>query len=240
MDGSGRLSSPLLSPPRKLSRHSLADGVRESLVQAVLDGQYAPGDRVIEANVARDLDVSRGPIREAFHELAELGLLVLTPHRGARVTALTAQDAHEIYSLMVITERLAFRLVKRRMSESLLAELREALRAMRAAAGRGDILGVARADLQFTDTLFQHTAHRRLQRIWQGLKFQSYLLVRDYASRVYPSLPAVVEHHTKIVHLLENARWDQLLAYLEENGDRIEVRLLESPDVIHAPGGSPP
>ncbi|HKV43312.1 MAG TPA: FCD domain-containing protein [bacterium] len=156
------------------------------------------------------------------------------------MTALTAQDAHEIYSLMVITERLAFRLVKRRMSESLLAELREALRAMRAAAGRGDILGVARADLQFTDTLFQHTAHRRLQRIWQGLKFQSYLLVRDYASRVYPSLPAVVEHHTKIVHLLENARWDQLLAYLEENGDRIEVRLLESPDVIHAPGGSPP
>ena len=223
------------STSRKLLRHSLADGVREALVQAVLDGQFAPGDRLIEANIARDLDVSRGPIREAFRELSELGLLVLTPHRGARVAVLAERDAHEIYSLMVIIERLAFRLVQRRLSEALLADLRETLRVMRTAAARADVLGVARADLQFTDVVFRHVAHRRLQRFWHSLKYQSYLLVRDYANRVYPSLPAVVEHHTKIVHLLENAGWDELLAYLVENGERIEARLLESSDTVGIP-----
>jgi len=148
---------------------------------------------------------------------------------------LAERDAHEIYSLMVIIERLAFRLVQRRLSEALLADLRETLRVMRTAAARADVLGVARADLQFTDVVFRHVAHRRLQRFWHSLKYQSYLLVRDYANRVYPSLPAVVEHHTKIVHLLENAGWDELLAYLVENGERIEARLLESSDTVGIP-----
>lgn len=232
--------STLRLSPRKVSRHSLADNVREAFVEAVLDGHFVPGDRLIEASLARDLDVSRGPIREAFRELSELGLLVLTPHRGARVAVLNERDAYEIYSIMAIIERLAFQLAKRRLPEGLLADLREALTVMRAAAERADFLGVARADLQFTDAVFQHAEHRRLQRCWHGLKYQSYLLVRDYASRVYPSLPAVVEHHTRIVDLLENARWDQLLAYLEENSDRIERRLLAPSQIEHIPTGFMP
>jgi len=212
---------------RRLSRRSLVDGVRDSVIDAVLTGRLVPGDRVVEASVARDLGVSRGPVREAFRELAEQGLLVLAPHRGVTVTVLTERDAYEIYSVLMFTERLALRLVKQQLSDALLGRFKEALLAMQAAAERDDAAGVAHADLAFNDALYAFAGHRRLQRVWQGLKLQCYLLVREYANRTYASLPAIVRHHATIADLLEHARWDDLRAYLESNADRVDARLLE-------------
>lgn len=210
----------------KISRRSLADDVREALTDAILTGRFANGDRVVEEEIAKEFDVSRGPVRDAFRQLAYQGLLVLIPHRGARVATLTERDAHEVYSLMAITERLACRLVKGRLTVEALTELKDAVEKMRQAARQKDLLGVARGDLQFTDALFSHAGHRRLQALWQGLKFQSYLLVRTYAHRVYPSLPAIVAHHEKLVGLLENASREQFEEYLMEHAEQIEVRLL--------------
>jgi DNA-binding GntR family transcriptional regulator len=221
--------------PKLLSRRSLVDGVRESLIDAILTGRLAPGDRVIEANVARDLGVSRGPVREAFRQLAEQGLLVLVPHRGAAVATLTERDAYEIYSLLVFTERLALRFIKRRLSDAPRDGLRRALDAMQEAAARGDASAVARADLAFNDALYECAGHRRLQQLWTGLKYQSFLLVWSYASRAYPSLTAIVEHHARIVNLLEHARWDELLGYLEANADRVELQLLDFSTIATTP-----
>ena len=230
MGAAGRLNSSLAEISRHFSRRLLVDEVRDALVETILAGKFAPGERIIEANVARDLGVSRGPVREAFRELAEQGLLVLSPHRGARVSALANEDAYEVYSLMVITEHLALRLLKRRLTPEFLAELGDAVDAMRGAAEREDVLGVARADLRFNDALFRQVGHGRLRHLWQGLKFQSYLLVRDYATLAYPSLSAMVAHHAAIVDLIELARWDELFAYLNDNDDRIEARFLEFAD----------
>lgn len=232
------LNSALAEASRPLSRRLFVDDVRDALVEAILTGKFAPGERIVEANVARDLDVSRGPVREAFRQLAEQGLLVLSAHRGARVSALAGADAFEVYSLMAVTEHLALRLLKRRLSASLLGELRTAVDSMGMAAEQQDILGVARADLQFSNALFRHVAHGRLRHLWQRLKFQSYLLVRDYATVVYPSLTAMVKHHAKMVDLLETADWDQLFVYLHDNDQRIEAHFRESADA--APGSPPP
>lgn len=225
------LNSARTQVSRRFSRRLLVDEVRDALIEDILGGKFAPGERIVEANVARDLDVSRGPVREAFRELAEQGLVVLSPHRGAHVSALANEDAYEVYSLMVITEHLALRLLKRRLTPPLLAELKDAVQAMRDAAERQDVLGVARADLQFNDALFRHVAHGRLRHQWQGLKFQSYLLVRDYAALAYPSLSAMVAHHARIVDLLEDAHWDALFTYLHDNDARIEARFREFTDV---------
>jgi DNA-binding GntR family transcriptional regulator len=168
-------------------------------------------------------------VREAFRQLAEQGLLVLVPHRGAAVAALTERDVYEIYSLLMFTERLALRFIKRRFSDEARAKLRTALDAMQDAAARGDASAVARADLEFNDALYGYSGHRRLRQLWTGLRYQSFLLVWGYASRAYPSLGAIVDHHAKIVNLLEHARWDELLSYLERNGDRVETRLLDFP-----------
>lgn len=236
--GQRSVNSALADVSRRLPHRLLGDDVRDAVVEAILAGKFAPGERLVETNVARDLDVSRGPVREAFRQLAEQGLLVLSAHRGARVSALAGADAYEVYSLMAIAEHLALRLLKRRLTPALVAELRGVVHGMRAAAEQRDVLGVARADLQFNDALFGRVGHGRLRQMWQRLKFQSYLLVRDYATLVYSSLAAMVAHHAKIVDLLETADWDKLFTYLHDNDRRIEAQFLEFSEA--APNAPPP
>lgn len=218
-----------------VSRRTLGDGVVEALTNAILEGRFAPGDRLIEAELAGELDVSRGPIRDALRDLAEQGLIHLSPHRGARVASLDARDAYEVYTLMAAAEGLALRLVKRRVSARVIDELKSALQTMRRAATRGDNSELARADLEFTDAVFRHANHHRLRRVWQNLKFQSYLLVREYVKRVYSSLSSLVDHQQRLVTLLESASLEELISYLQQNDERVE-RALRPPSEVSMDG----
>jgi DNA-binding GntR family transcriptional regulator len=64
---------------------SLADEVAERIVQAIADGVLLPGERIIETQLADQLHVSRVPVRDALRALEKQGIVVVTPHRGARV-----------------------------------------------------------------------------------------------------------------------------------------------------------
>jgi DNA-binding GntR family transcriptional regulator len=208
-----------------LPRRTMADEVAEALRKAILEGRFAPGDRLVEVDIASELDVSRGPVRDAFRHLEEQGLVVIVPHRGARVASLDARDAYEVYTLMAAAEGLAFQLIKHNVARSVIHELRAALDEMRVAAVKDDGTELAKGDLEFTEVLFRHANHSRLQRVWDNLKFQSYLLVRGYVNLLYPSLPSVVDHHERLVLLLETGTADELSAYLREHGERRELRM---------------
>lgn len=65
--------------------------------------------------------------------------------------------------------------------------------------------------------------------------YQRFLLVWSYASRAYPSLTAIVEHHARIVNLLEHVRWDELLGHLEANADRVELQVLDVSTIAATP-----
>ncbi len=64
---------------------SLADEVVEQIVEAIANGVLPPGERLIETEIAKQLHVSRVPVRDALRALEKQGIVVVTPHRGARV-----------------------------------------------------------------------------------------------------------------------------------------------------------
>src|SRR5438445_2562576 len=92
--------------PRARSR---AEFVYESLRDAISDGRIAGGERVREEEVARNLGVSRTPVREALQRLHERGLLVLGAGRGLVVAGLSQQQVVELYSMREILEGSAAR-----------------------------------------------------------------------------------------------------------------------------------
>ncbi|MGB3389701.1 MAG: GntR family transcriptional regulator [Pseudaminobacter sp.] len=79
--------------------------VREGIFQ----GQYAPGQRLIEADLTREFGVSRGPLREALHRLAADKLLEIVPNRGAIVRRLSMREMLELFSIRIALECLAVR-----------------------------------------------------------------------------------------------------------------------------------
>ena len=92
------------------ARGGTVDRVVEGLRASILGGRYVQGQRLIEADLTRDFNVSRGPLREAFRRLSAEGLLQIVPHRGALVRQLSYREIAEIYQIRSALEPLAARL----------------------------------------------------------------------------------------------------------------------------------
>lgn len=121
------------------NRRPLAEQAADQLRRLVLDGSLAPGDRLGEVAFSARLGISRTPLREAFKILAREGLLVLEPHRGARVAPLDLTELEHTIEVMAALERLVGRLAAARICENELEVLREQQRTMRAAFDAADL-----------------------------------------------------------------------------------------------------
>lgn len=109
-----------------------------ALREAIIADMLRPGTRLSEAQVARRLSVSRTPVRQALVQLEHERLVVMVPHIGASVRAITPQDVKEIYEVRIALEVLAVKLLIRRLTAVGKAQLGEALGALRASAGSLD------------------------------------------------------------------------------------------------------
>jgi len=114
----------------RIADASLPEQVASRLSHAILTGEYLPGARLPEPEIAARFGVSRGPVREAFHLLAREGLVQFRPRRGVVVTELTLEQTHEIYEVRAILVAHACRLAAKRATPEVVARARKALGAL--------------------------------------------------------------------------------------------------------------
>ncbi|MCB0062232.1 MAG: GntR family transcriptional regulator [Caldilineaceae bacterium] len=137
------------------SAHTLSDEVTESLRTAIRDGLLSPGERLVEREVATQLNVSRVPVREAMQRLIEEGLLTKIPHRGTFVYVPTREEIEEISFLRVVLERYIAERVIERWQPHHETTLRAIVEQMRAAAAKRDLQQLYAHDYEFHLTLWQ-------------------------------------------------------------------------------------
>lgn len=99
----GSQASAASEEPRRIARLDVADELRER----ILSGVYRHGERLRQEEIAEELQTSRIPVREALRVLESEGLLIIEPHRGARVASVDRVELEQIYSLRVAVEPLA-------------------------------------------------------------------------------------------------------------------------------------
>lgn len=100
-----------------------SESLTESLVEAIVNGQIAPGSKISEPELAKHYHVSRGPLREAMMRLEGLGLIERVPHVGARVITLSPEKLVELYAVREALEGMAARLAARYISKEELLSL---------------------------------------------------------------------------------------------------------------------
>ena len=167
---------------RPLSRSVLADQVKDRLLEDILNGHHPPGSRIVETQVARELGTSQAPVREALRGLEALGVVEITPFRGARVRRPSRREIIEAYAVRSTLEALAARLAVPLMTDADLAELAGHLEAMRAAARDDDGHGVAEADARFHARIVELADNGTLEKVWRSLEPFS----RTYITLVVP------------------------------------------------------
>ena len=173
--------------PRALSRR-----IVDQLKRVIIAGELRPGDRVLETDLAEQLGVSRGPVREAFRQLEQEGLLISYPHRGTFVATVPEDEIEEVYALRAHLEGYAARRVVVERRDEALGMLGDLLEQMLDAARAGDLPGLADIDLQFHDTLLELSGYQGLHRIWRSM--DGLVRARTYATLALPGRRELIEY----------------------------------------------
>lgn len=100
-----------------------SENLTEYLIEAIVEGQISPGSKISEPELAKRLQVSRGPLREAIMRIEGLGLIERIPHVGARVIQFSSEKLLELYAVREALEGMAARLAVRNITEIEIAGL---------------------------------------------------------------------------------------------------------------------
>ncbi|WP_251977274.1 GntR family transcriptional regulator [Salinicola avicenniae] len=138
-----------------MARVPQAQRLRDLLEDAIVEGRYAPGDRLDPAALEREYACSRTPVREALQQLAASGMVRVLPKRGTFVAQLGVAELVERFEVMAVLEGMCARLAARRMSAAELEELQQANAACRACLEAGDIDGYYYENGTFHHLIYQ-------------------------------------------------------------------------------------
>ena len=198
-----------------LSRMILSDQVKDHLLQAILDGRYPPGGRIVETRVARELGTSQAPVREALRDLEALGLVETAPFRGARVRHPTADELREAFVVRSHLESLAVRLAVPLLTGAEAERLAAYLGEMRRAARADDAFAEAVADALFHGTIVEISGNATLQRVWRMLEPFS----RTYITLAAPKADRyrIADFHQPVLDAFRSRDAEAAVAALERH-----------------------
>jgi len=178
-----------------LRSHSLTTLVQRELERRILAGELAPGDKLNEEALAGQLNVSRGPVREAFRALESAGLVRTEKNRGVFVRQVSIGEADEIYEVRAGLDELIGRLLASRIQPGQLTQLRELLKKMQQAARGRSVELYYPLNVQFHDLLAEFTGNGTLLAHYRRLVNELHLYRRETLARGPDSFPISTREH---------------------------------------------
>ncbi|MGW5689866.1 GntR family transcriptional regulator [Streptomyces asiaticus] len=198
----------------------MADHIR----QKILSGEYAPGSRMVEQDLAKELDISRNTLRVALQALAFEGLLVQNQFKSTHVRMPSAQDVFEIYTLRNALEAMACRLAARRAATVGTAAIDATLEQMSAAVKAEDVSAMIDADFAFHSAVVDLAGHSRLREHYRVIHSQTRLYL-NMTSRVGYKLSYIKRIHTELADAIraQNVDLAERLggSHSTEDGERL-------------------
>lgn len=174
----------------------LRDVVFEHLRNSILNGDLAPGERLMEVQLAEQLGVSRTPVREAIRKLELEGLVVMVARKGAYVADVSVKDILDVLEVRSVLEGLGAALAAERMTDDEMEELELISYHFKRHIENNDIEGMIEKDMQFHDRIIQSTRNPKLIQIAQSLQEQVQRFRITYFSEYTKSKELLGEHQS--------------------------------------------
>lgn len=222
----------------RLRRQSLGAEAYDAIRKAILSGRLRPGQRVIEQHLARQLGVSRAPVREALHRLANEGLVETLPHRGTYVVDLSPKDMWEVYTMRAALETLAIRLVGSTLEPETAEELGSIVAAMETAAKDGRLDDLSEMDMRFHRVICEAAGHRRLLESWTEMYAHIRMFISLTGAQKMVSDGERIRYHRDVLDAMCRGEAEEAAALQREHiltvGERI-VAALKAADGLAQP-----
>ena len=210
----------------QITRNRLEDEIANALREVVVTGGIAPGERLIEADLAKKFGVSRAPLREAMKALVAQGLLVSVPRKGTFVVELSKQDIWEICTLRLALERTAAEILVDTITAEQIQELNTLIDELKIALDEGTRWKVADLDLHLHLTIVRFCGHSRLYKAMSNIadQLRSFFAAADGLIEDHQ----VTERHRTLVAALSSGNKEKAVATITEHVSHSADLLLEA------------
>ena len=223
-----------LSPLEILpGRKSLGQHVFERLKQAIIRGDLAPGDRIVEIQVAEALDISRTPVREAIHKLEREGLLKKLPKGGFTVMSLSREDIEETFGIRCVLESYAAGLAAQKHHEDELKPLEKKIGEFKTCLKKGNVDDLPRINTEFHNLLYALSRSPKLIKMINDLRDQIFRF-RKILLKIDQMPEASNEDHRKMLAAIRErdvAKVEELVKEHISKGRKTVLKAIE-----HRPG----
>ena len=230
-----RLADPALpATPQtflKLQPRTLVHQVIDALVAGASEGLILPGDRIIEADLAEQLGVSRVPVREALRVLESQGIVVNEPYKGIRLTPVTHERIDQLIEVRVALETTAaIRAIRlKRNDEPHLQELESIVHEMEVMAARNDVFGFATADTAFHRALCGYAGNDVLSDMWEMLARQMTIIFG--LSAFGKPMTEIVQEHWELVRVFRSGKVVDMKRAVSDHID-VEIHKVDLEKII--------
>lgn len=225
-NGQRKLVDPV-APPR------LVDSALNAVRNSILGGRIGPGERLLEVELARQLGISRGPLREALQLLEKDGIIYSLPRRGKFVRQFDLRVVDEAYSLRKVLEAFAVeRFVEDRNLDEL-SRLEAVLLSMHQAAEDGDDNLVARRDIEFHQAIIELAHHTLLTAAWRDNISGKMHVLLNITEKTHRSLDDVLTRHAEIIQGLRTGTREEvtqlIINHIDDGWVRARQQFLDRP-----------
>lgn len=187
------------------------------LKDAIVKGDLKPGEKLAEEEIAKKLNISRTPVREALRKLDSLGFVKLYPNQGIFVSQITIEDLKEIIQIRAILEGFATRLVANLINDQEIKKLEKIVKKMSNCFSEinknNTVNKYCNYDLEFHNLILEIANNGRLKNILNNLRDVT-ISFRTLSFKTPGNIEYSLGYHIKIVEALKNknARKAELLA----------------------------
>ena len=188
---------------RKLTQFdSLTDNIAGVIRARILKGEYKIGEKIKETHVAEELRVSRTPIRKAFKQLEEEGLIEYVPNKGCFAKGFTKRDIEDVYAVRKVLEELTVEWAVKRITDEDVQAMAEKCEEMQRYVDQGDSARVLATNKEFHEIIYHATGSRFMSQVLRSYKEYIEQTTRPifYEQKF---LQQIVDEHRAIVSAFE-------------------------------------
>lgn len=212
---------------RQVASRTLSDDVAAVIRDAILSGEFAPGEKLNQSQLAERLGTSRGPVREGLKQLREEGLVEEIPHKGSYVIEISSTYISELYSLRRALEAFAVECAIARATEQDLKALEDLYSEMQQLDPSVDPDTSADRDVTFHYLIARAAHHELLLRIWKSIE-AGLRLCLAHRYRGYRNPQRHVVAHGDILEALKARDGERAKEVLNDHIKEAEVAMLNS------------
>jgi DNA-binding GntR family transcriptional regulator len=196
----------------------------EELRDAIILGEYVPGQHLRLEDIAARFDISTTPVREALRDLEVEGLVSIFPHRGAVVTQLSADDLLDIYEVRATLEEMATRLAVPNLEDDTFAQLELYIEQMDN--HLGELATLVKLNHNFHHTLYCASGRRHLCELTSILRHRTQHYLHAYISHL-GGMPMAQEEHRAIIEACRNGDTERAATIIYDHVTHVGNSIIE-------------